>query len=226
MVGLVSILQFSRGPCGVVSRSSGLLDRGVALSSSPPLVSRALVVSCVSSFFSGLASVGFGCASLWRRLWRNSCSPGCWPSLSPLRHLQWIRTSCVLSLVSSNLQVFGEARLREALELWSGSRMQKLPSFPSACGGQQLRISLGSCHDASSVSAGFVLRICVLVSAGFVLRIGIVSLCWVRAASLYGLVTLWFSKRRRETGIRTLKRRRETKIHTLKRRRETRVRAD
>ncbi|CAN7067578.1 unnamed protein product [Brassica rapa subsp. trilocularis] len=140
MVGLVSILQFSRGPCGVVSRSSGLLDRGVALSSSPPLVSR-----------------------------------------------------CGVELASSVSSV---------------------------------RISLGSCHDASSVSAGFVLRICVLVSAGFVLRIGIVSLCWVRAASLYGLVTLWFSKRRRETGIRTLKRRRETKIHTLKRRRETRVRAD
>ncbi|CAF2012344.1 unnamed protein product [Brassica oleracea var. botrytis] len=37
------------------------------------------------------------------------------------------------------------------------------------------RNSLGSCREASSVSAGFVLRM------------GVISLCWVRVASLSGL---------------------------------------
>ncbi|KAH0934520.1 hypothetical protein HID58_011637 [Brassica napus] len=64
-------------------------------------------------------------------------------------------------------------------------------------------ISLGSCLRASSVFAGFVLRISV------------VSLCWVRAESMLRSC----SKRRRETRVRTLKRRRKTRVRVLWRRR-------
>ncbi|KAL0724844.1 hypothetical protein Bca4012_039443 [Brassica carinata] len=58
---------------------------------------------------------------------------------------------------------------------------------------QVMTISLGSCHEASSDFAGFVLRI------------GVVDLCWVRVES-FG------SKRRRGIRVRTLKHRRKSRV--------------
>ncbi|KAG2324951.1 hypothetical protein Bca52824_007679 [Brassica carinata] len=75
--------------------------------------------------------------------------------------------------------VFGSVELGYSLTL--GSRFN--------C----LRISLGSCHEASSDFAGFVLRI------------GVVDLCWVRVES-FG------SKRRRGIRVRTLKHRRKSRV--------------